>query len=123
MTPQEKKKNELLRDHRVKAEYPKMFRKGWPRKKKGIKRNERRATKALIGSHRDPELIRSDIKLVAPNRRLTKRGGTCDGVWKLKDYIEDRREGRAAREGRKHELRERNDRIRAEQIARGERLP
>jgi hypothetical protein len=85
MTPQQKKQLELDRDHRYAVEYPKGFRKCWPRKKARRHRAHRRKRNEMIRSADDYDTLHSDVKLVAPRGLLHKWG-----VVTLRVYIADR---------------------------------
>ena len=85
MTPQEKKQLELDYDRRYAVEYPKAFRKQWPRKKARRNRAQRRKSNQMIGAAADLETLHSDLKLVAPRQLLHKWG-----VVTLREYIADR---------------------------------
>jgi hypothetical protein len=91
-SPNLKKQLRLDRDHRVEAEYPKAFRKNWPKKKANGKRRLRRAQERMVhtATARDAlDGVASDVrsgKLANPLRKY--------GVASLRKAIERKRERR-----------------------------
>ena len=80
-TPYEKKQDEYDKDRFAHAEYPHLFRRAKPRKKKGVNRNERRKVREII--HRAVEVGAEEsvsvplIETVAkPIRRFPYKGAT-----------------------------------------------
>jgi hypothetical protein len=96
-TPQEKKALSYEKDYIVEAEYPHLFRRSWPRKKRGVNRRERRKAQQQL-THLNLQHDEEDLAEV-PAKPVRHRKIYRWGPIRLKEAVQYRLEGRARRVG------------------------